>query len=527
MISMMYLVLTAMLALNVSKEVLDGYMVVNDSLLLTNKTFVHKRTDTYAQMERDYTLNQEEIGPFWDKAKQTMAMSSELVKYIADLRDELIATTEKISIDSARVIPFAKLRKKDDYTTPTRFMIGNMEEISKSRARQLKNKIDAYREKLKTLVNPKFKDKVKIGLETEGDFRNASGQKLNWEMHYFYDIPLGADIPIFNKMIAEVNNAELEVINGLVYEINADDFKYDMIEAKVLPNSTYLFPGEKYEAEVVVAAFDTSHLPIPNVYYMLGIDSLPTQKRKEAKTVPRVGGKLRFDFPANNIGLQKYAGFVSMYNFSGREHIYHFKGEYMVAEPAVAISPTNMNVLYVGVNNPISVSVTGVPAKDLIPNISVGSLKPAIDGKGWIAVVPDGHKEATINIAVKTNNTTRDIGSEVFRVKYLPDPVPYVAGKKNGYLTRTKLTEDGKIIAKMPNDFEFKYNYEVLSFTLSMNKGLTDYSFKSKSNELTDEMKKEILRTNRGQIIEFEDIVVRAPEGKTRTLDPITIIISY
>lgn len=526
MISVMYLVLTAMLALNVSKEVLEGYAVVNKSLVHTNEQYPRKRTGAFAQLQREYELNKEEIGPFWDKAKVAMKLSSDMVKYITDLRDELIASTEKIPIEEARKIQFEQLRKKDDYTNATRFMIGSAETVSKSRARKLKVKLEEYREKMKTLISPRFKDKVKIGLETDGDFRDANNQKLSWEMHFFYDIPLGADVPILNKFIAEVNNAELEVINGLVHEMNADDFKYDRIEAKVLPNSTYLFPGETYKAEVIVAAYDTSHIPIPNVYYMMGVDSLPVSRKKDAKVVPRIGGKMNFEFPASTIGTQKYAGFVSMYNFSGKEHTYHFKGEFLVAQPAVAVSPTNMNVLYVGVQNPISLSATGVAAKDISAKMSVGDIKSLGDGKGWVAEVPPGHKEVTISVSASNGKETRLIGTEVFRVKNVPDPTPYLAGKKSGYLTRQRILDDGKIVARMPQDFEFNYTFQVVSFKLKMNRGFTDYEFKSKSGELTDEMKKEIARTNRGQILEFVDIEVKAPEGKTRYIEPLTVIIS-
>jgi gliding motility-associated protein GldM len=526
MISVMYLVLTAMLALNVSKEVLEGYVVVNDSLQITNESFMRKRKGTYAELERDFKLNQEEIGPFWNKARQAMKLSDEMVEYIKNLRDELIAATEGIPLDSAKTRPFRSLKKKDDYTTPTNFMIGPVDNGSQGKARKLKEKIIAYRESMKKLVNPRFKNQIKIGLETEGDYRDASGQKLNWEMHYFYDIPLGADIPIFNKFIAEINNAELEVVNGLLYEINADDFKYDKIEAKILPKSTYLFPGEKYEAEVIVAAYDTSHIPIPNVYLMRGVDSLPVSMRANATIVPREKGKMHFEFPTTGIGIQKYAGFVSMYNNSGREHIYHFNSEFLVGQPSLAISPTNMNVLYIGVNNPISISVTGVPAENIVPTISAGMLRLNPDRKGWTATVPAGAKQATISVSVRTEGSLKPMGSENFRVKTVPDPTPRIGGKKEGFITRSKLVEAGKISISMPSDFEFDYAFEVVSFKMSMTKGFTDYQFESKSAELTNEMIQEIRKTNRGQMIFFEDIVVKAPEGSNRTISPIMITIS-
>lgn len=522
----MYLVLTAMLALNVSKEVLDGYGVVNKSIVSTNEQYPQKRSESVEQLKREFELNKEEIGPFWEKSKKAMKLSSDMVKAIEDLRDELIATTVGISIEEAKKIPFDQLKKKDDYTNATRFLIGNVENIPNSRARKLKKMIETYREEMKKLINPRFKDLVKIGLETDGIYRNASGQKVSWEMHYFYDIPLGADIPILNKFITEVNNAELEVVNGLIHEMNADDFKYDKIEAKVLPKSTYLFPGDSYEAEVIVAAYDTSHMPVPNVYYMLGADSLPVSNRDQAQVIPRVGGKMTFKIPVNSLGVQKYAGFVSMYNFSGKEHTYHFKGEFNVAQPTVSVSPTKMNVLYIGVENPIVISASGIPAKDVLVTISIGTIKKSPDGNSWTALVPSGFKEAIISVSATINNQIRQIGSEVFRIKNIPDPTPYLAGKKDGYLTRTRILADAKIIPRMPQGFEFNYDFTVVSFKMVMNRGFVDYDFTSTSGELTDEMKTEISRTNRGQIIEFVDIVVRGPEGKNRTLEPMTIIIS-
>src|SRR5574344_299667 len=185
MISMMYLVLTAMLALNVSKDVLTGFQVVNDSVVLTNQNFTGRREGAYANLEKEYMLNEVEVGPFWDKAKEAMRLSSSMVTYIEDLRDELIATTEGIPIDSARTRAFDQLKKKDNYTTPTRFMIGVPEDGSKGRARALKNRLIAYKDSMLRLIGPKYREKINLGLETEGDYRNAGGQKLNWELHHF------------------------------------------------------------------------------------------------------------------------------------------------------------------------------------------------------------------------------------------------------------------------------------------------------------------------------------------------------
>jgi len=139
LINMMYLVLTAMLALNVSKEVLEGYSTVNDTVLSTNEGYPEKRLMTLDEFQKEFTLNKIEVGPFWNKAKVAMKLSTEMVEYIKNLRDELIATTEKVPLDSARKLNIREMRKKDNYSIPTQIMIGPLENATKGKARELKN----------------------------------------------------------------------------------------------------------------------------------------------------------------------------------------------------------------------------------------------------------------------------------------------------------------------------------------------------------------------------------------------------
>ncbi len=526
MINMMYLVLTAMLALNVSRDVINGFGVVNDSVMLTNKNFKGQSEVAYSNLEKEYMLNQIEVGPFWDKAKTAMRLSANMITYIEDLRDNLIAFTEQIPLDSAKTITFDKLKKKEDYTATTEFLIGQPEDGSKGRARELKNRIIAYKDSMMRLVGPKYKNSVNLGLETEGkNYRDKGGQKLNWELHHFYDIPLAADIPILNKFITEVQNAEIEVVNGLLRESIAEDFKYDRIEAKVLPKANYLFTGDQYEAEVIVAAYDTSHSPSPSVYFMHNADSLPLTQREKATRVAREGGRLMVKFPVSGIGLQKYAGFVSVPTNSGRERTYHFNTEFFVAQPTATVSPINMNVLYVGVENPLSVAVSGVPAEDLFPTLSRGTLKPTTEKGKWIAIIPGDVKEVSVSVLAKINNVMRPMGVETFRVKPIPDPDPFIANKKDGFVDRESIIDAGKIVTKMPKDFEFKFTFVVQSFKMSMQRGFEMYEYKSDSENLTREMLNEIARTNRGQIIEFEDIVVKGPDGANRTIEPLVLVI--
>lgn len=525
LIGMMYLVLTAMLALNVSKEVLEGYSTVNDTVISTNKSFADKRQISVDEFMKDFSMNKIEVGPFWDKAKVAMKLSADMVKYIQDLRDELVAETEKVPLDSARKMNLRDMRKKDNYTVPTHHMIGILEDGSKGKARELKNRIIAYREKMLKLINPRNRKNIQFNLETDDVYKDAFGKKQTWERHLFFDIPLAADLPILNKFISEVNNAELEVVNGLLGESLSEDFKYDRIEAKVISKNNYLFTGDEFEAEVIVAAYDTSHTPSPSVYLMRGVDSMSVEQKSQATAIASENGRLNIKFPTGALGLQKYAGFVSVPTASGRERTYHFNGEYFVAKPSLTVSATNMNVLYIGVDNPLSISASGIPKENIFPNISCGSLKQDPKTGGWLAKVPAGFKEATVSISIKSEAGMKQMGSETFRVKKLPDPTPTIYGRKEGFVSRDNILSAGKIVPRMPVDFEFDYSFQVVSFRMTLQRGFNTYNYDSPNGDLTEEMIQQIKKTNRGQVLLFEEIVVNGPENDNRNLSPFFITV--
>lgn len=524
MINVMYLVLTAMLSITVSKEVMIAFNVVNDSVLQSNERFTIKIKDAYAALEKDFLLNQTEMGPVMNKAKKVEQLSSETIKYIENLRDELISKTEKIPLDSVPKINVQDLKNKEDYVIPTSILMGSSEDGSNGRARELKNKINDFRENIINLVDPKDRARIKIGMKTDGEYRDASGEKQTWEVHNFYDIPLAADIPILNKMISDVYNAQLDVVSVLHSSISANDFRYDKVEAKILPKTNYLFTGEQYEAEVIVAAYDTTQSP--NIYFMPGVDSLPVSNKDQATLITSRNGRVRLSIPAVSEGLSKYAGFVSLHNNSGVENTYHFHSDFMVSRPTLAVSATNMNVLYVGVNNPLSISVSGIPPANIFPSISCGSLKQNGGKGGWTASVTDACKQAVVTVSVKINGEIKQIGTQNFRVKKLPDPDPFIANVKSGFVSREMVIAAGTIIARMPPDFEFDYSFQIRSFKMTMQRGFNTNHYESQSSKLTDEMIKQIKNSNRGQSIIFEDIVALSPEGANRTLSPLMITIN-
>lgn len=524
MISMMYLVLTALLALNVSKEVVDAFLVVNESVEQTNVLLSQKLNYTYNTFETMYELNQKEVLPFWKRAKKAKLLSLDLVEYINHLRNELISITEGIPLDSAKVALVRKLVKKDNYSITTKYFMGDSHDGSEGIARVLKNKIIDYRQQMTDLVDQKDQGKLKFGLTTDSVYYNANGQKQNWEAHYFYNTILAADITILNKIITEVYDAEFGVVNILMDEINAQDFSYDKIEAKVLPHSNYVFVGDEYWAEVIVAAYDTTQSP--EVYLLKGVDYLSDEQLENAIPLDIEDGKVIIRFPANKVGVNKYAGVIGVKTASGQTNYFPFANEYIVAKPSVMVSVEEMNVLYIGVNNTVSLSVSGIPNENLIPTISHGTIKADLKNRKWLVDVPPGKKQAVITVITEINGIRKEMGSQKFRIRRLPDPVATIADIRHGFINRELLLAAGVIVPKMPTDFGFEFYFKISSFKMSIQRGFNVYNFISENGMLTDEMIEQIEVTNRGQNLIFDNIIAEGPYGDERLLSPIIITIN-
>jgi len=205
MISMMYLVLTALLALNVSKSILDAFLVVNESMEVTNRNFEKKISDTYTAFEKAWQINQNKVGPYWDKAQQAKQLSEDLRSYIENIKAELISKVDQLPMNVADTMQLINVKGKDNFDIPTNYFMGDSQDGSKGKGIELKNRLIKYKQDIKNLVDPKNQASLKLGLEIkEGkSYKDGYNKKQNWQMYHFYHTIVTADIAILNKMIAE------------------------------------------------------------------------------------------------------------------------------------------------------------------------------------------------------------------------------------------------------------------------------------------------------------------------------------
>ncbi len=324
-------------------------------------------------------------------------------------------------------------------------------------------------------------------------------------MHNFYHTILAADVTILNKLVAEVQNAELDVVQHLRSKIGATDFKIDKVGATVVPKSQYVFMGENYEAEVFVTAMDSKQS------FTANIGGLRTSEN----------GVVKVSLPATSPGPKSVTGTVNYKKPDGTLESYPVKFDYIVAPPSLSVSATKMNVFYIGVDNPVSISAGGVSPDQISASITNGTISR--NGSEWV-VRPASPGKASVSVSAKLGDRMKSMGAVDYRVKNVPSPEAYIANTSGGVVNRDFLLASGAIIPRMPADFEFNLNFVIVSFKFSgTSKGGDINDFAGNGNVLTPQMRDFIKRARPREKIMIEDIMAKGPDGKTRKLNSIVL----
>ncbi|MDT8393755.1 MAG: GldM family protein [Bacteroidales bacterium] len=539
MIAMMYLVLTALLALNVSKQILDAFLVVNESMITTNEIVHNKIGTVYSQFAKQYSLNPAKVGEHFDKAKLAREHSEELIRYIENLMLDMVAYSERD--DSLYVVqnyytveqipdPLNRQKTVNKFTlnlqkvpTKDKFDRTTTYFITQGRAEVLREKIEAYKNKMEELIPEEYRHRIEMGLSTTDDYRDADGNSQTWEMHHFYHTILAADVTILNKIIAEVQTTEFDVISELFSEITLSDYKFDDVTAKIIPKTSYVIQGQKYEAEVLVAAYDTKQNP--EVFVLQGADEINDANISRATKIDGTDGTVKLEWDANREGMHKFAGIIEIKSPEGETERYPFVHEYIVAPPSLTVAAKKMNVFYRDVDNPVSISVPGIAKEMIRPSISAGTIKPdPVDRGDWIVRVPKSVSSVTVGAMAEYEGKMMNMGSFEFRVKRVPDPVAEIAGMTEGTINRNTLLAANAIIPVM-KDFDFDLNFLITSFTMGTMINGDWVPKRAGGNQFTSEMQDIIRNSRRGQKFFFENIQAAGPDGSKRTLGTINLTI--
>lgn len=531
MISMMYLVLTCLLAINVSREVLDGFVTINESIETTNSSFTSNTKKIMLAFEDAIKKGHHDCKPYFMKAKEVTALSQKTYDYVDRLKKEVVRITE--DREGTDTMKLGSIEHLDDFDRPTFLLIGSDEAKLKEgpySAKELRHTITTLTDSLNTMLDAmKNKDglklpeddyfvlKDKIRLFTPQDhFKDKDGKALSWEMKNFNNMPLAAVVTNLSKIQSDIRSIEAELVNSFAAASGKLSVKFDQMQARIVPVSNYIQAGSPFTADVFLTASSTDFKE-DNLQFILGnVDTATGKIAADARVLPIENGTGKISLPTSIAGHKNIDGWIKFREGNGTYKYFRYANEYIVANAAVAVSPDKMNVFYAGVDNPITVSAAGIAPADLAVTINGcnGTLKNLGNGKYITRVNSVG--TCSVVVYQKTNGGLKVQGSpQVFRVKRIPNP-PLRVGGKTSYDNLELKVFDARNINAIGVDntgFDFAATFKVTSFMITTVVNGQGQEIACAGNQLSTQAKQAMSRVKAGSKVYIENIKVEGPDG--------------
>ncbi len=500
MINLMYLVLMAMLALNVSSDVLNGFSLVEESLNRTTANATSTNQSIYASLETQMKANPAKVKEWYDKAQYVRRMSDSLYQLAEDLKVAIVKKSdgEEGDVDD--------IRNREDLEASTQVMLAPQ----RGRGKELYNAVNSYRSRIVEMVTDEDKRRIiSSNLNTDVP-QKATTLGKNWEEYMFENTPTAAAVTLLTKLQSDVRYAEGEVLHNLVSNVDVKDIRVNQLQAYVIPNAQTVVQGGRFSAQIIMAAVDTTSRP--SIY--VGGQQIKSDKGLYETVCTKTG-----DFT-----LQ---GYIEMLGSEGETVRRDFAQKYTVVAPSATVSADIMNVLYAGYDNPISVSVPGVPNNQISATISDGTLQPRGDGK-FVARPSTVGKDLQIEVSARNEGRQQVMGRFTFRVRKLPDPTAYIAYTgadgnaaryKGGDMSKQTLMGVAGLNAAI-DDGLLNIEFQVGSFETVFYDAMGNaVSYRSNGASFSDQQRAQMRTLARNKRFYITNIHATGPDGIERTLD--------
>lgn len=509
MINVMYIVLLALLALQIPKEVTDAFIKINDGIETSNKAVSSINAATLAGLQEK------------GKKDEDAAKYAELSSQVRDKVGELNAFIDKIKLDIFNTVGEnpkvpGKIAAPEEVNLTAEILIkGEPNGQEDGIAFELEKKINDTKAAILALLPQKEMEEYKKGMyeetkaalplstafdehATDSHGKKADGPKT-WAKETFDHMPAAGAMSMLSQIQSDALASENKIIETLKQMVGLDRVELDQFRAAIVSPSSYVLKGQKLEADIFLAASssNTSNVSISANGQRLSIGK---------------DGVAKFNAPTGSTGTKKIDAVVSVTNKKGQATSYKHTYKYTVAEPFASVSLDKMNVFYIGVDNPITVSAAGVLPKDLKASMTGGTMTGS-GLKRTVRVSKQG--SAKINVAdTKGNN----YGSFDFRVKRIPDPVAEVARKSGGNISAGEFKVQKGLAAVLKN-FDFDAKFKVISYDLVYIPKRQDLALaKASGPSFNGQMLGYVKKAKPGDVYAFENITVRGPDGQTRKI---------
>ena len=500
MINLMYVVLMAMLALNISSEVLNGFSIVEESLNRTTANSSKENEVLYGNFAEQMKKNPQKVKEWFEKATAVKRMSDSLYNFAQALKVQIVREAD------GKDGNVYNIKSKDNLEAASHVMLAP----GTGQGKKLYDAINNFRERiLKMVPDQHQRDIIESNLTTKVP-KNANTLGKNWQEYMFEDMPVAGAVTLLSKLQSDVRYAEGEVLHTLVANIDMKDIRVNKLSAFVIPESKTVISGDQFSAQIVMAAVDTTQQP--EIY---------------------VGGQRitngLYRFTAGAVGEHQFGGYITMHDGAGNVIRRDFTQKYTVVAPSATVSADLMNVLYAGYDNPISVSIPGVPLNAVSASMSGGSFRSIGMGK-YIARPSAVGRDVTISVASNANGKSRQMGKFTFHVRKLPDPAAYMQigtdRFRGGGLAKASIMSAPGIKAAI-DDGILDIQFKVVSFeTVFFDNMGNAVPMASAGSNFSERQRDTFRKLSRGKRFYISRITAVGPDGITRKLNgPMEVIV--
>lgn len=516
MINMMYIVLIALLALNVDKHVLKAFHLMEKNFISSAESYDQKIQTQMASFAAILSKEKTKAKPYYETALEAQKISTEFDQYVVTLKQEIIdlydgRLEEEEGEDGLTALKTPEGMEKHAYL----FMVKD----GGKKGKELQNKINNTRDKLLALLKPNEKDLFvddrvyqsakQANLLNADEPASTSIGKRTWATINLEYQPVGALVALLTQYQNNVKALETDVIGKLMYGVNQTNHQVDHLSAAIVPKSNYVMEGENYEADVMLIASSNSITPKISM------------NGEELTSIDSGVGKIAFR--ANGIGEKTVKGYIEVNNpKTGEPESYAYNHTYQVFKPVATVSPDALNLLYKSLDNPLSISVPGFSAADIRVEASNGATVSGSNGRYKVNVT-GATREVNITVYAKG----RMMGTTPFRVRDVPSPDAMLGGIQNTgrAVTRAQLCAQNNVLATLGQDFAYDLPFKVLRYKfIYQPRNRPAIMLSGTGSTLTQAMKRHMCNARSGDRFSIEGIKAKNTKYNiTRSVSPMLL----
>ncbi len=507
MINLMYLVFIAMMAMQMSKEVLSAFGQMEQKFAVSNVN----ASDTNANMLEGLRVKAEEkkekFAVPYALAQDVSRISNDFYAFLAEVKEKDIIDRGKFKADENGVLPFQSM-EKGDFLDEYWF---TGDRLSK-RGQAIVDRINQYKSEMNEILG---KDKSYLKVQENfnnrfdlSDVKNKDGKELNWLEYNFNGYPSIASYTKLTAMQNDVKVSESAAYNLFLGNSLEDAITLKKYKAIVLADKSAFFAGEKFQGKVVIGKYENV---TPTKLTVKGSDI------NIAESIDSLGA-VKLDFNVGNVGEHTIDGEFTFIE-NGENLKIPIEANYVVVPRpnSATISADKMNVVYRGVDNPMTISFAGVPDNKVTAN-APGLTK---QGKGY-NMKPTTGTSVTINVSAKLDDGSTSSDKKTFRIKEIPAPTGFFRGTSGAQ----KMSKSGVAKGTVSADFE--------DFDFDLPLRVTQFDFKVpgqptitvRGNKLDSRAQGALNRAKRGQTVQIINIKAKSSGPRIKKVSPVIIEIT-